>query len=238
GIIGADRNNGFGTDGICNGVKIMCLRTIPEGESLDKDVSNAIRYAVNNGAKVINISACKFSSPQRSLVDQSVKYAMDNDVLIVHAAGNNGVVLTDDFIFPNKKFSKGGVAENWIEVGASRMYNDSLLVAPFSNYGKNFVDVFAPGENIYSTWYPNSYSYQSGTSMAAPIVSGIAAVLRAYYPDLSAVQTKKLILQSVQKIQHSVIVNGERVNFSDLCLSGGIVNLYNALLLAEKEAKK
>jgi subtilisin family serine protease len=226
GIIGAMRNNGIGIDGIADNVKIISLRVVPDGDERDKDVANAIRYAVDNGAKVINMSFGKPLSSDKSIVDDAVKYAMQKDVLIIHAAGNDGKDLDDSLnsFFPNKFYANNtGVAKAWINVGASGFKDDSTLVAPFSNYGKTKVDVFAPGVHIYSTMPGSKYDFMDGTSMAAPVVTGIAALIREYYPKLTAAQVKEIIIKSVVK----------RDLLKDKCSSGGVVNAYNALKLAE-----
>src|SRR5665213_736986 len=243
GIIGAVRNNQIGINGVADHVQIMSVRVVPDGDERDKDVANGIRYAADNGARVINMSFGKGYSPQKSVVDDAVKYAMSRDVLIVHAAGNEGVDLDSTDNFPNRRYAQGGEAGAWIEVGASDMKDDSTLVANFSNYGKTNVDVFAPGVQIYSTTPGSQYDYYSGTSMASPVVAGLAALIREYYPKLTALQVKDIILQSVSRVDHPVIVkdgsgNRRLVPFSSLCVSGGIVNTYNALLLAKHFKKR
>jgi cell wall-associated protease len=239
GIIGAVRNNGIGIDGIADHVWILSVRAVPDGDERDKDVANAIRYATDRGAKVINMSFGKKYSPDKKVVDEAVRYAMSKDVLIVHAAGNEGENLDYENNFPTKVYDYGsGTAEAWIEVGASGWTNDSTLVADFSNYGKYMVDVFAPGEKIRSSIPGNQYTEESGTSMAAPVVTGLAALIREYYPKFTAVQVKQIIMQSVVKPTQTVRVQykGNHISlpFSEVCVSGGIVNVYQALLLADK----
>jgi subtilisin family serine protease len=238
GIIGAVRDNNIGIKGIADKVEIMAVRVVPDGDERDKDVANGIRYASDNGARVINMSFGKAYSPNKSVVDDAVKYAMSKDVLIVHAAGNDGENLDSSNNFPNRRYIGGGEAGAWIEVGASGEKNDSNLIASFSNYGKTTVDVFAPGVRIYSSTQGNHYEYYSGTSMASPVVAGLAALIREYYPKLTAVQVKDIIMRSVVKVDHPVYVKdgyGKKklVSFSDVCISGGIVNAYNALQLAK-----
>jgi subtilisin family serine protease len=219
------------------GLKIMPIRAVPDGDFLDKDLANAIRYAVDNGAKVINLSINKAISPNRKLLDEAVAYAMLKDVLIIHASGNDGKVREKENGFPVREYLNGGIANGWIEVGASGLKDDQTLLPAFSNYGKNSVDVFAPGVNIYSTWPENSYKFESGTSMAAPLVSSLAGIIRSYYPNLSAVKVKEIILKSVVKVNHNVINNlGISIPFSETCLSGGIINAFNALSLAENQS--
>jgi cell wall-associated protease len=239
GIIGARRNNGIGMDGIADQVLIMALRVVPDGDERDKDVANGIRYAVDNGARVINMSFGKGYSPGKKAVDDAVQYAMRKDVLIVHGAGNDAKNLDSASDFPSRRYADGqGEAAAWIEVGASGEKNDSTLVATFSNYGRHSVDVFAPGVKIYSTLPGNQYAYFDGTSMASPVVAGLAALIRSYYPNLTAVQVKDIILRSVTRVGHKVLVkdiDGDivQIPFSETCVSGGVVNAYQAMKLAE-----
>jgi subtilisin family serine protease len=236
GIIGAVRDNNIGIKGVANDVMIMSVRTVPDGDERDKDVANAIRYAAANGAKVINMSFGKSYSWDKKVVDDAVKFAMSKDVLIIHAAGNDNTNLDSVTRYPNRTYADGsGIARQWIEVGASGPVDDETLKATFSCYGKTSVDVFAPGVNIYSTLPGSKYGDLSGTSMASPVVAGLAALIRSYYPKLSAIQVKEIILNSVTKVNHNIKIPGktsEEVPFADLCLTGGIVNAYNALKLA------
>jgi cell wall-associated protease len=217
----------------------MSIRTVPDGDERDKDVANAIRFAADHGCKVVNMSFGKAYSPDKKLVDEAVKYAISKDVLLIHAAGNDAMNLDKEKNFPTRVYAdSSGIADAWIEVGASGWLDDSTLVAPFSNYGKNSVDVFAPGVNIYSCIPGSKYTTESGTSMATPVVVGIAALIREYYPKLSALQVKQIIMNSVVKPTQDILMTdyGKKrmIPFSEICVSGGIVNLYNALLLAEK----
>lgn len=238
GIIGAVRNNSLGINGVADNVEIMAVRAVPNGDERDKDVANAIRYAVDNGAKVINMSFGKPYSPEKKAVDEAVRYAMSKDVLMIHAAGNDGLNIDSVAAFyPSKHYLDGkGTAAAWIEVGASAATDDENLVASFSNYGKTSVDVFAPGVAIYSSTPGSKYDYHDGTSMAAPVVAGLAALIRSYYPKLSAVQVKEIILKSVTKVTHPVTIYIDRqpivVSMTDVCNTGGVVNAYNALKLA------
>ena len=243
GIIGAIRNNGLGIDGVADNVRIMFVRAVPDGDERDKDVANAIRYAVDNGARIINMSFGKSYSWDKKVVDEAVQYAMDKNVLIVHAAGNDAVNTDKEDNFPNKQFvdSLGvnkGKANAWIEVGASGWKNDETLLADFSNFGKKSVDVFAPGVKINSTYPKSTYKENDGTSMASPVVAGLAALIWSYNPHLTAVQVKEAIMKSVSKVETKVKVkeegNSKKVPFSELSVSGGIVNAYNALKLAMK----
>jgi subtilisin family serine protease len=235
GIIGAVRNNNIGIKGVANDITIMPLRVVPDaGDERDKDVANAIRYAVANGAKIINMSIYKDYSSDKKVVDDAVKYAASKDVLIIHCAGNDNADRDKKINYPNKIYAdSSGMASTWIEVGASGPKDDETLKADFSSFGKLNVDVFAPGEDIYSIIKGSKYGHESGTSMASPVVAGLAAIIRSYYPKLTAAQVKEIILNSVVKVNHTVIVPGKaNVQFSELCRSGGIVNAFNALKLA------
>ena len=290
GIIGADRTNSLGIMGVANHVKIMAIRVVPTGDERDKDVANGIRYAVDNGAKVINMSFGKAYKWDKKVVDEAVKYAEEKGVLLVHAAGNdnqnndieenfpnkyfdgkeandykeaNKVAVKPDFVPPTKTNQVNGMgmrpmvgkstgtkpiavdtakfklphANNWIEVGASAYKDDENLKASFSNYGKFNVDVFAPGFLINSTVPEGKYEDADGTSMASPVVSGLAALILSYYPKLTPVQVREIIMKSVSKVPHKIKYKNEkgenvRVLFSDICVSGGIVNAYNAIKLA------
>lgn len=236
GIIGADRTNAIGVKGVADQVMIMGVRNTPNGDERDKDVANAIRYAADNGAKVLNMSFGKSYSPSKAVVDEAIKYALSKDVLIVHAAGNDNNDIDVENNFPSRKYNDGTEAGAFIVVGASGSKDDETLKASFSNYGKTSVDVFAPGVAIKSTVPGNKYVNEDGTSMAAPVVSGLAALIRSYYPKLTAAQVKEIILKSVVKVNHNInILKGEdniSTPFADLCVTGGIVNAYNALKLA------
>lgn len=236
GIIGAARNNKVGMDGIADNVKLMTIRAVPDGDEHDKDIALAIRYAVDNGAKVINMSFGKSFSPEKSWVDEAVQYADSKGVLLVHAAGNDAKNLDSSFNFPSPTFeSDNKRATNWITVGASGDPKSGGLTAGFSNYGKKEVDVFAPGVKIYST-VPGGNTYQNlqGTSMASPVVAGLAAFILEYYPSLSPAQVKMVIEKSSQKPTGQVKnpETGDMVDLSDLSISGGVINAFEAIKLA------
>lgn len=242
GIIGADRSNALGIKGVCDQAIIMGVRVVPDGDERDKDVANGIRYAVDNGAKVINMSFGKSYSWDVKVVYDAIRYAEAHDVLLVHAAGNDGKNNDTSDNFPNPHYGRKGLfgkkkASNWLEVGALNWQMGERLAAPFSNYGKKNVDLFAPGMAIYSTTPENGYGDAQGTSMAAPVVAGVAAMIRSHYPDLTAAQVRDILLASVTKFDQVVIKPGskdEKVPFSDLSSSGGVVNAYKAIELASK----
>lgn len=247
GIIGAKRNNKIGVDGVADNVKIMMIRAVPDGDEHDKDIALAIRYAVDNGAQVINMSFGKSFSPEKKWVDEAVEYAKSKDVLLVHAAGNDHKNIDTAWNFPSPVYKENGKrATNWITVGASGDLSiDQIspvdgskyysLTAGFSNYGKHQVDVFAPGMKIYST-VPggNTYGNAQGTSMAAPVVAGLAALILEYYPNLSAAQVKYVIENSTVAPTYDVNVpaSDKKVKLSEISKSGGVVNAYEALKLA------
>ena len=244
GIIGAVRGNGVGMDGVANNVKLMAVRSVSDGDEYDKDVALGIRYAVDNGAKVINTSFGKAFSPNKEWVYEAIKYAAKNDVLIVNAAGNDGKNIDVEKTFPNDAPDLvNEIADNFLTVGAMSSNHNEELPATFSNYGKLNVDVFAPGVQIYSTFPDERYESISGTSMASPATAGVAALIRSYYPKLSASQVKHIIMNSGTKIDFDVNKPGtgrrygkevEKVPFSELSVSGRVVNAYNALRMADR----
>lgn len=238
GIILAARDNGMGINGITNKAKLMAVRVVPDGDERDKDVALAIRYAVDNGAKVINMSFGKSWSPNKEWVFDAIKYAAAHDVLLVHAAGNDSKDIDVKDNWPNDSADhQTEFTDNVITVGAIGPEINENLVAPFSNYGQKNVDIFAPGVQIYSTIPESKYAKYSGTSMASPEVAGVAALIRSYYPKLSASQVKHILMNSGTPIDMEVLIPGkkeEKENFSKLSVSGKILNAYNALTLADK----
>ena len=245
GIILATRNNGIGLNGVANNAKLMVVRAVPDGDERDKDVALAIRYAVDNGAKVINMSFGKSWSPNKKWVFDAIKYAAKHDVLLVHAAGNDNKDIDKAANWPND--SKDHItefADNMLTVGAMSVNYNENLPATFSNYGQKNVDVFAPGVQIYSSVPENKYAKYSGTSMASPEVAGIATLIREYYPQLSASQVKHIIMNSAVKVTMEVLKPAKRgsepkmVDFSSLSITGGVANAYNALVLADKMVNK
>lgn len=240
GIIAGDRTNKPGAqEGIADDVVVMSVRTVPDGDERDKDVANAIRYAVDNGAKVVNMSFGKGYSWNKKTVDDAVKYAQAHDVLLVHAAGNDHKDNDTTDNFPNRRFEgTHKEANNWLEVGASDMRG---YPGSFSNYGKKTVDLFAPGVKVYSTLPDTNYGYLSGTSMACPSAAGVACILREYFPTLSAKDIRKILMKSVTKVNFKVPMpgnSGDLVKYSDISISGGILNATKAVELAMKKTGK
>ena len=238
GIIAAQRGNNIGMDGVAQNVEIMALRAVPDGDEYDKDVALAIRYAADNGAKVINTSFGKAFSQNPEWVWDAIKYAAKKDVLIVNAAGNDANDLDVVVSYPNDEIVKGEeICDNFITIGALNYKYGKEMVATFSNYGVANVDLFSPGVKIWSTTPLDTYEYLQGTSMASPNVAGVAAMVRSCYPKLSAKQVKRVLMDSGLSVSASVIVGGDESNmqpFADISKSGKTVNLYNALILASK----
>lgn len=245
GIIGATRDNNIGINGIADNVEIMSVRVVPNGDERDKDVALAIRYAVDNGANIINMSFGKAYSPQKKLVDDAIKYAEVKNVLIIHAAGNEAVDIDKFDRYPSPRFSDGTSAKNVITVGAITMKPDKTFCAVYTNYGRNGVDLFAPGSAIVSLYPGNKYLTADGTSFSCPVVVGVAALVLSYYPELSASELKNIILTSCTtypklKVYYPNLESSKnkKTKFYKLSVTGGVVNAYNALLKAEEFSKQ
>ena len=239
GIIAAERNNGIGMNGVARNIKIMAVRAVPDGDEYDKDIALGIRYAVDNGAKVINTSFGKYYSTHPEWVVDAIKYAAEKDVLIVNAAGNDALDMDATRIYPNDQTPDNNeeIADNFLTVGASNFDYGSDLVARFSNYGQTNVDVFAPGTKIWSTTPNDEYEFLQGTSMASPAVAGVAAMIRSLYPKLSAAEVKDILMKSGLASPQEVMVGGNSDDirpFAELSVSGRMVNMYNALIMASK----
>ena len=235
GIIGAIRGNNLGMDGVADNVRIMTVRAVPDGDEHDKDIALAIRYAVDNGAQVINMSFGKSFSPEKKWVDDAVKYAEAKGVLLVHAAGNDAKNLDSSYNFPTPLALDGKRPNNWITIGASGDPKLGGLTASFSNYGKKEVDVFAPGVKIYSSLPGgNTYGNLQGTSMASPVVAGLAALIMEYFPTLTAAQVKQVIEKSSRNPGTKVKDPGtdEDTDLNTLSKTGGIINAFEAVKLA------
>ncbi|QNE40254.1 S8 family serine peptidase [Hymenobacter sp. NBH84] len=237
GIIAGDRTNNVGIMGVAGlPVRIMAVRAVPNGDERDKDVANAIRYAVDNGAQVINMSFGKYFSPHREAVEEAIRYADTKGVLLVHSAGNESIDIDTKKQYPSPVFLNTKTIPNLITVGASSRTNDQELVADFSNYGKKNVDVFAPGVQINSTLPNNTYGNESGTSMAGPMVAGMAAVLKSYFPKLTPEDLKRIIRESATPLHTKVLKPGGKttIDFAELSNTGGLVNLYKAVQMAQQ----
>ena len=231
GIIAASRVNGIGIDGIADNARIMVLRAVPDGDERDKDVANAIIYAVDNGAKVINMSFGKYWTPHKFYVDAAIQYALSKDVLLVHAAGNDAKDKDIEDSYPTRRLDNQTNAPNWIEVGASSSAKSGKkIIANFSNFGLSTVDFFAPGVDIYSTVPDYNYENASGTSMACPATAGVATMIRSYFPELSAAEVREVLMKTTAKYSKTVVApNGEKAKMKDLCITGGFVNAANAV---------
>jgi subtilisin family serine protease len=241
GIIAQVRENGIGGDGVITNVEIIPIRAVPNGDEYDKDIAIAIRYAVDNGAKVINGSFGKDFSPHKEWVWDAMKYAESKDVLLVFAAGNDGKNIDVEPSFPMDTKDKNiELVSNVLTIGALNSDFGEKMIADFSNYGQKNVDIFSPGVNIYATIPDNQYKYEQGTSMASPNAAGVAALIRSYYPNLKAAQVKNIIMTSGTSIGIDVLVGDDagKMPFSKTCVSGKIINAYNALQMAEKLSLK
>lgn len=243
GIIAAERDNGVGINGVAVNTRIMAIRAVPNGDERDKDVANAIRYAVDNGAHIINMSFGKAYSPYKEAVEQAIRYADEHGVLMVHGAGNEAKNTDHYPSYPTDRYGSApgdSTATLWLTVGATSWKPDEEFIAGFSNYGDRTVDLFAPGVDIYSTMPGNEYERQDGTSMASPVVAGAAALIMAYYPELSPQQVRQLIFENTAKYpnQHVIVPNegnpaeSERAPFPQLSASDGVLNVYKALQAA------
>jgi subtilisin family serine protease len=238
GIVAATRDNGIGVQGIADSVRIMIVRVVPGGDERDKDVALGIRYAVDNGAQIINGSFGKSYSPHKEFVDSAIVYAERHGVLIIHAAGNSAENNDKVTHYPTAEYTPGKFVNNWIDVGASSSKLGLKLPASFSNYGRKSVGLFAPGVDIRSTSPKNKYGVSSGTSDASPVVTGVAALVLSYYPKLTAVQLKEILLQSTRKYpKQKVLLPGsdkKKTKFKKLSNTAGVVNAYEAMKLAEE----
>jgi subtilisin family serine protease len=245
GIIAAERDNGVGVNGVASNTRIMAIRAVPNGDERDKDVANAIRYAVDNGADIINMSFGKGYSPHKEVVNQAIKHADENGVLMVHGAGNEAKNSDRNASYPTDVYGdilSDSSATLWLGVGATSWKPNEEFIANFSNYGDETVDLFAPGVDIYSTMPDNEYEFQEGTSMASPVVAGVAALIMAYYPELNPQQIRQLILDNVVQYPDQKVVvphegnpnESETKLFHELSASDGLVNVYKALQAAEE----
>jgi cell wall-associated protease len=237
GLIGAKRNNGYGIDGVADNVRIMSIKAVPNGDEYDKDIANAIRFAVDHGAKVVNMSFGKKISPHKDWVDAAIKYAAEKDVLLVQASGNDNQNVDEKPEFPNDSFLDGTTSDNLISVDASAWKEDTTLAANFTNYGIKNTDVFAPGVKVTSIDEDAEFNTADGTSFASPITAGIAALILEYYPKLTAAQVKEAILASATSLKGVMVYKPgthDLVDFTTLSKTGGIVNAYKALEIASK----
>jgi subtilisin family serine protease len=239
-LIAATRGNGIGIEGIANNVEIMALRAVPNGDEYDKDIALAIRYAVDNGANIINMSFGKGYSPNKEWVDEAMQYAADNNVLLIHAAGNDSKNNDLDPSYPNDKTLSNKKIATWLEIGANSTDPKKELCGSFSNYGAKDVDLFAPGVDVVGCVPNDEYAMLDGTSFACPVTSGVAALVWSYYPELTALELKEILMESTyDKGKKRVIIPGEKrkkTKFRELSVTGGIVNAYNALQMAEQKS--
>ena len=232
GIIGAIRGNALGGDGVAENVKIMVLRAVPNGDEFDKDIALAVRYAVDNGAEVINMSFGKAYSPHQKEVYEAFKYADSKGVLLIHAAGNDAKDIDVEPNYPTSMYSfQTEQLDHFVTIGASTKNKGSELVASFSNYGAKGVDVFAPGFEIFNAVPQSEYMNLQGTSMAAPMVAGAAAMLKSYFP--------KLTMKEIKEIMYETSIKYPKVEgFAEKSVTGGVINIYKAAKACKKRSKK
>ena len=242
GVLGAHRTNGKGIRGITNNIKVMSLCVQSKfGSETDKDLALSIRYAVDNGAQVINFSANRFYETHNSWVQEALLYAEKNNVLVVKAAGNSETNLDQVVGYPNKKSKDYYSLNNFIVVGATGKYIDQYFKPLWSNYGYETVDLYAPGEDIPTTTPFNTYKNDSGSSMSTAITSGVAALILSYYPNLKVKDVRLILMESATRYNTQIALeydSDKRISFSKLSSSGGVLNAYDAFVLAEKISKK
>ncbi len=241
GIIGAIRGNSLGGDGVAENVLLMSVRAVPDGDEFDKDIAFAVRYAVDNGAKVINMSFGKAYSPHQKEVYEAFKYADSKGVLLVHAAGNDNADVDTNTNYPTSLYSfQTAPLDHFLTIGASTRMSKKELAATFSNYGQTKVDVFAPGFEIYNSVPQSDYMKLQGTSMAAPMVSGVAAMLKSYFPTLSMKEIKDIMLQSATSYkgkQQYLPGTEDLVDFASLSVTGAVINVKTAVKMCMKLEK-
>lgn len=231
GIIGAVRGNAIGIRGVATKVKIMALRAVPNGDESDKDVYHAVRYAVDNGAKIINMSFGKGFARNADKVIEAFAYAASKGVIIVHSAGNSSDNNDVAVSYPERKLAdkNSDLYAHWLEIGASGPVAGPDLRAYFSSFGQNSVDIFSPGYKVKSTINDNKYAYYSGTSMASPVVSGILALMMSYDPAMAASLLKTKLMETARQykdVTSEVVIDGKKqtVPFKALSISGGVAD--------------
>lgn len=199
GTIAAEQNNGVGIAGVANNVKIMAIRTVPDAaDELDSDIVEAYLYAANNGAKIINCSFGKAKNEGGMVVRDTINKISSKGVLVVISAGNDSMgPFTWHDIDRSAKFPASFDSANTLVIAST---DSKGALSSFSNVGRVGVDVASPGSNIYSTINGNKYSMASGTSMAAPNASGVAAMVMGYYPNLKNISVKQVLMETVTKV--------------------------------------
>ena len=246
GIIAAQRDNGIGINGIANNAEIMTLRVHPgKGEPYLKDITLAIRYAINHGASVIVLPEQNtiYNETQKQWLIDALKEAEKKGALVIVPTWNLSVDLDEYEFLPNRKMNTDGELTNFMTVAPSDKNGNPVMQA---NYGAKMLDLYAPGVDVYSTYMGDTYKKGSGESMASSVVAGVAALLKTYFPKLTGTQIRDILLKSVTSRKGVEVEKGIRINerssqdlflFDDLCISGGIVNAYQAVLEAEKISK-
>lgn len=226
GLVAANRNNEIGINGIAENVQLMGVRAVPDGDEFDKDIALAIRFAVDNGANIINMSFGKYYSPNSEWVTDALAYAMKRNVIVVQAAGNDNRNLDTINCYPIKPAKIKKQYNSYLRIGASTSEGSK---AKFSNFGSETVDFFAPGEKVTSTITFDNYKTANGTSFAAPIVSGVAALIWGAYPELKAYQVVEILKKSASKNNVDAL--------TPYAVTPGIVDAYQALLIAKEYVK-
>lgn len=243
GIIAANRENDWGMNGIMDKAELMTLRVkANEGEPYLKDVVLAIRYAVDNHADIIMLpqQATLYPDNQKKWVDEALKYAESKGVLVVVPTREYSVDMAKMEFYPNRWMTGEKELTNLMIVASSDKNGNPSMS---SNYGAKEVDLFAPGTDVYSSYTGDTYQKASGAGLAAAATVGVAALIKAYYPELSGSQIRNLLIKSVTSRADAEVEKGIRVKdrvtqdlflFGDLCLSKGILNAYNAVIAADK----
>lgn len=247
GVIGARRGNARGGDGIMDQARIMALRVMAgKGEPYLKDMALAIRYAVDHQADVIVLPQQNTLYPemQKKWMEEAIRYAEDEDVLVIVPAWELSLDLSKQLFFPNRWMTDGKELTNLMVVASSDKYGNPSMN---SNYGAKELDLYAPGVSVYAAYTGDTYQTGTGMGLASASVAGVAALIKAYYPNLTGSQIRDILLASVTsrkgvEVEKGIEVGGKKTQdlflFDDLCLSGGILNAYQAVVAASKLAGK
>lgn len=246
GIIGGKRGNGLGNDGIMDEAEIMALRvTASGGEPYIKDMVLAIRYAADHGVDIIVLPQQNTLYPdgQKEWMIEALRYAESKGILVIVPAWELSQDLAKQTFYPNRRMTGDKELTNLMVISSSDKEGNPSLNA---NYGAKELDLFAPGINIYSAYTGDTYQIGSGVGLASASVAGVAALIKAYYPHLTGSQIRDILLESVTsrkgvEVEKGIEVDGKQTQdlflFDDLCLSGGILNAYQAIMAADKLGK-
>lgn len=245
GIIVAKRENGLGGNGIMDQAEIMTLRVAANGEPYLKDIALAIRYAVDHQADIIMLPVQNTLYPedQKKWISEALEYAESKGVFCITPAWEGAQDLAVETYYPNRWMTGKKELTNLMVVCSSDKNGNPSMN---SNYGAKEVDLYAPGMEIYSTYTGDTYQSGTGLGLAAATTVGVAALIKAYYPHLTGTQIRNILLETVTsrkdaEVEKGIIVDGKPTQdlflFGDLCLSGGIINAYQAVVAADKIAK-